>query len=486
MRKAIVIGAGIAGIAAAIRLSQKNYTVHVYESNNYPGGKLTSFQKGLYSFDAGPSLFTLPHLVTELFELCGENPNAHFEYKKLDSVCNYFWEDGTRFQMKGDLDTIVEDIHNAFDEPKSQVRKYLKSSQQKYELTSPIFLENSLHKISSLFNRQVFKALMQTHKLGVFSTLDSLNRKQFSDPKLIQLFNRFATYNGSSPYKTPGIMSMIPHLEMNIGTFFPKGGMRSITDSLVDLAQRQGVTFHYNNKIEQIVHDGQKVTGVKVNEDFIGGDLVVANMDVHAAYTNLLQNVKPPKRILAQERSSSALIFYWGIRKSFSDLSLHNILFSDAYQEEFDCIFNCSEIHEDPTVYINISSKYNTTDAPKDCENWFVMINVPSDTGQDWDAWIAQAKASILAKIKRILHVDIESLIECEEILDPRKIASKTSSYQGSLYGTASNNRFAAFLRHANFSNQIDSLYFCGGSVHPGGGIPLCLNSAKIVSNLID
>ena len=142
-------------------------------------------------------------------------------------------------------------------------------------------------------------------------------------------------------------------------------------------------------------------------------------------------------------------------------------------------------IYEDPTVYINITSKYNSEDAPASCQNWFTMINVPFDGGQDWDTLIAEARKNILTKVSRILGKDIESLIACEDILDPRSIDSKTSSHLGALYGTSSNNRMAAFQRHPNFSRKIKNLYFCGGSVHPGGGIPLSLLSAKIIDDLI-
>lgn len=142
-------------------------------------------------------------------------------------------------------------------------------------------------------------------------------------------------------------------------------------------------------------------------------------------------------------------------------------------------------IFHDPTVYLNISSKYKPDDAPEDCENWFVMINVPANTGQDWDSMIIEARLNILRKLTRILGEHVSDLILCESILDPWGIESNTSSYQGSLYGTSSNSKFAAFLRHPNKSPKISNLYFCGGSVHPGGGIPLCLLSAKIVSDLI-
>jgi phytoene dehydrogenase-like protein len=164
---------------------------------------------------------------------------------------------------------------------------------------------------------------------------------------------------------------------------------------------------------------------------------------------------------------------------------MHNIFFSKDYEHEFHSIFNENTVCDDPTVYINITSKHKPDDAPQAQQNWFVMVNVPPNKGQDWDALIALTKKAVLSKLSRLLKKDIEPLIINESILDPRSIESKTASYQGSLYGTSSNNRYAAFLRQANFSKQIQNLYFCGGSVHPGGGIPLCLLSAKIVSELI-
>jgi len=155
------------------------------------------------------------------------------------------------------------------------------------------------------------------------------------------------------------------------------------------------------------------------------------------------------------------------------------------YKAEFDHIWQQKNIYDDPTVYVNISSKLKPDDAPRNCENWFVMINVPANIGQDWDKLIADARINIIAKLSKSLGEDVSKLIISESVLDPRSIESRTSSYQGSIYGTSSNSKFAAFLRHANKSSKINNLYFCGGSVHPGGGIPLCLLSAKIVGDWV-
>ena len=214
-------------------------------------------------------------------------------------------------------------------------------------------------------------------------------------------------------------------------------------------------------------------------------EVVVNNMDMVNAYKTILKKQEQPKLLLNQPKSSSALIFYWGIKKVFSELDLHNILFSDNYPEEFAHIFKKGSIYSDPTVYINITSVYRPEDAPEGCMNWFTMINVPNNQGQDWDQLIQEARKAIIAKINRILKTDLEPLIAVEEILEPRTIESKTSSAHGALYGNSSNNKFAAFLRHANYSSKIKNLYFCGGSVHPGGGIPLSLLSAKITTEMV-
>jgi phytoene desaturase len=477
-KKAIVIGTGIAGLSSILRLLQKGYQVKAFETNDYVGGKITSFQSKGYRWDMGPSLFTMPQYVNELFELFGENPKDHFNYNKKEVLCNYFWEDGTTFSAKSDPSLFVKEVSQVFKIDPVIITDYLKKSKLKYDLTAPIFLEKSLHRWATYFSFSTIKALFNLAHLNLFDSLDQLNKRKLKHKKLIQFFNRFATYNGSSPYKTPGIMSMIPHLEMGLGTYFPHGGMHEISQSLYRLCQSKGAEFQLSNAVTEILHDGSKITGVVAGAQ-------ICNMDIYATYQRLLKDVIKPKKTLAQERSSSALIFYWGIKKTFKQLDLHNILFSESYEEEFKHIFERKTLIDDPTIYINISSKEEKKDAPEGCENWFVMINCPGNFNQDWDQIKRDARSNIIKKINRTLNVEIEDYIEGEEILDPLKIESKTSSHQGALYGASSNNQFAAFLRHPNFSNELKNLYFCGGSVHPGGGIPLSLLSAKIVSEQI-
>ena len=484
MKRVAIIGAGIAGIASAVRLSAKGYNVDVFEANRYAGGKLTDFKLGGFRFDAGPSLFTLPSLIDELFVYSKKKPKSYFQYLQKDVICQYFYADGTHLTAWSDVDRFAEEVEQKLKIPKQRVTKYLNRSEQKYNLTKGLFLEKSLHKYSTYFSKDTIKGIVNLFKLDIFKTLNQTNEDFFQNDKLVQLFNRYATYNGSNPYETPGIMSMIPHLEFGIGTYFPTKGMSSITNSLVKLAKENGAKFHFGKKVTAINHTNSKVEGIQLEGKNQSYDLVISNMDIVPTYRHLLKKVKHPEKVLNQPRSSSALIFYWGIKGTFSQLDLHNILFSKNYKKEFDELFQKKTIHDDPTVYINITSKEKSDDAPLGCENWFVMINTPPNEGQDWDTLIKSAREKVIEKINRTLKVDIEKLIIKEEILDPREIELKTSSYQGALYGASSNNRNAAFLRHANFSS-LKGLYFVGGSVHPGGGIPLCLLSAKITTNLI-
>lgn len=484
--KAIIIGSGVAGLAAATRLAIKGYRVSVYEKNSYPGGKLSVFEKDGYRFDAGPSLFTQPQNIVNLFQDAGEPVEKYLRYKPVDIACKYFFENGKLVNAYTNKEAFARELEDTTGEKASNLIRYLNQSEKLYRDVGDIFLNHSLHKSKTWLNRRIIKALQTVQFQHLFSTLNKVNSKNFDTAEARQIFNRYATYNGSNPYKAPGMLSLIPHLEQNLGTFYPEGGMISITNALYQLALKKGVEFHFNTPVQRIIHHNGHVRGIVANGENIAADIVVSNGDIFFTYQHLLNQPHRAKKILRHERSSSALIFYWGIGKEYTQLHLHNILFSKNYEAEFDHIFNKKTLYNDPTVYINITSKMEQGHAPAGKENWFVMVNTPSNTGQDWQSLLSQARSRAITKINEVLQTDIEPYIETEEILDPVSIEEKTGSYMGSLYGTSSNDRMAAFGRHPNFTSYMKGLYFCGGSVHPGGGIPLCMKSAEIVSNLID
>ena len=482
---ALIVGAGIGGIATSIRLAAQGYQVQVFEANPYPGGKLSEIQVGDYRFDAGPSLFTLPGQVEDLFALAGKATEAYFQYERLPVITHYFWPDGLRLQAHADLARFAQEVEAKTGEPGEQVLRLLRKSEELNDITSHVFLEKSLHKLSTFLAPETIRSIFQLHRIDAFRSMHRANASYFRDPRIVQLFDRYATYNGSDPYQAPATLNIIPHLEYNLGAYFPKGGMYQITQSLYRLALDLGVQYHLGTPVDQILVENGRAVGLRIGQARLAADVVVSNADVVPTYRRLLPDQPAPERTLRQPRSSSALIFYWGMRRSFPELDVHNIFFSDDYQEEFRYIWEKQSIFSDPTVYVNITSKRNPSDAPEGCENWFTMINVPCDQGQDWDALIPQARSRIIDKLSHMLGTDIGPLIEAEAILEPRTIQHKTSSYLGALYGSSSNNKFAAFLRHPNFSRKIDNLYFCGGSVHPGGGIPLSLLGARIVGDLV-
>jgi phytoene desaturase len=430
----------------------------------------------------------MPQYVDELFKMAEKEPSDYFQYQKLDVLCKYFYADGTKLTAYADTEQFGAEVSKTIGEPTSAIKKYAANSRNIYNITNHVFLERSLHPIKTFLRWPTLKSISRIRQIDATRTMHDANLNFFKDEHMVQFYDRYATYNGSNPYSAPATLNVIPHIEQHFGAYFPKEGMYSIATSLVELAESLGVKFNYHSRVDEIALERQRVKGIWVKDQLIEAEVVISNMDVWFTYHELLRTHPAlfPKKILSQERSSSALIFYWGINKQFPQLDLHNIFFSADYKAEFDHIWQQKDISDDPTVYLNISSKYKPDDAPASCENWFVMINVPANIGQDWDKLIAEARKNILNKLNKALGEDISQLIVCESILDPRGIESRTSSYQGSIYGTSSNSQFAAFLRHANKSSKIDGLYFCGGSVHPGGGIPLCLLSAKIVSDWVD
>jgi phytoene desaturase len=487
-----IIGAGIGGLATAVRLASKGHNVEVFEVNAYAGGKLSEFSlptEGgeIYRFDAGPSLFTMPMYVEELFQEAGVAIKEHFSYEKQDVVCAYFWDDGTCLTAWADMGKLTQEIESQLGVHESIAEKIFISAKKKYENAGSIFLENSLHKVKTWLTLKVAKSLVLMPTFDIFKTMNATHEKLTNNnPKLTQFLNRFATYNGSNPYRASGMLSVIPHFEHGIGCFYPNGGMYEITKAVYNLALLKGVTFHFNQKVNEIIVTEKKAVGIKTENgtEIKKFDRIVSNMDVYFTYKKLMPKEKYPEKTLNQERSTSGLIFYWGVKKQFPQLHLHNIFFSNDYKNEFECLDE-GDMCNDPTVYINISSKLTLTDAPEGCENWFVLINTPFNNGQqDWDEMVAKTRQNVITKISKILNLDFQQLIEVEDVLTPLSIEAKTASFAGSLYGTSSNSMMSAFLRHPNFSSDIENLYFVGGSVHPGGGIPLALLSAKIVSDI--
>ncbi|MBN1300703.1 MAG: phytoene desaturase [Melioribacteraceae bacterium] len=486
-KKVAVIGAGLGGLAAAIRLRVMGYKVSVYEKNQEPGGKASEIYDCGFRFDTGPSLVTMPFVLEELFKFAGEKIENFITLKKLDKLCRYFYPDGSVIDAYSDVQKFASEIEKNTTDSAGSVVAYLDYCRTIYNLSGELFLFKSFTEFSSIFNAKAFYTLLNILKLDTHRTMHRANSSFFNDGKTIQLFDRYATYNGSNPFKAPATLNIIQHVEYNMGGYVSSGGIYSIPKALTAVAENKGVEFNFNSEVNGIIRNGNRVTGIRVDGSEKLYDIVVSNSDVKNTYNNLLKdnNSRASKKYDDLEMSTSALVFYWGIKGNYPGLEIHNILFSEDYRKEFSDLFDAKIIPEDPTVYIYISSKFNGSDAPENCENWFVMINAPRNINQNWNYETEKARKHILRKIKNLLSIDVEADIITENILTPEILEKKTSSTGGSIYGISSNTRLAAFLRQRNRSGKYKGLYFTGGSAHPGGGIPLVLLSGKITADLI-
>jgi phytoene desaturase len=496
-----IVGAGLGGLAAALRLSAAGWEVVLFEKQEGPGGKAFSEQIGAYRFDTGPSLLTLASVFEELFEATGARLSDYLEIQRLETICHYFYPDGTRLRSYGDIERFAEELQQKAGEPRENVLRYFEYSRKIHQITSELFLRRSLHDPATYWSKRFFSSLMQLGRIDAMKTMDEANRRFFESPKVRQLFDRYATYNGSSPYKTPATLNIIPYVEYGLGGYAVLQGIYAIPKALERRARELGVEIRYQTTVRRIVtekggsglrgkgHRGKRrVTGVVTDEGFHPFDVVVSDADVKPTYRYLLEDPAAPllKRYERLEPSSSGMVFYWGVKREFPELGLHNIFFSSDYEREFAEIFDEGRAPTDPTIYVNITSKVTPKDAPPGGENWFVLINVPPDRGQEWEAQAERVRETVLRRLSLELGVEVEPLIEAEGRLLPPEIEVRTDSHAGSLYGISSNTKLAAFLRHPNRSPRYQGLYHCGGSAHPGGGMPLVVLSGMISAELIE
>jgi phytoene desaturase len=480
-----VIGSGIAGLAAAIRCQHQGFTVTVFEKNDSAGGKMNELNADGFRFDKGPTVLTKPEYVEELFELCGKHGSDHWNSKPVEPIFNYFFEDGTVVRSSKDPQKFAANVESNTEASALSVLKFLEQSETKHFLTDEVFLQCSLHKFKNYFNWSTLRGILNFGKVDVFRSMNSANSKQFADQKVVDIFNRYASYNGSNPYLAPATLNVIAHYEITLGTYFSEGGIHRIISILQALAEEIGVTFRFNSAIKEILTEGSRATAIRTENGQENFDLIVSNSDVYNTYKQLLPNLAAPKHFIERPRSSSVIVFYWGMNSRFPQLGLHNMFLTNDSKQEYEHLFGTGMLYEDPTIHLTISSKMNATDAPEGQENWSALISVPHDSGQDWNALVAQSRKRVIKKLNGILNTDIEPHIVFEEVLDPPKVNAETNAAFGAVFGNNSNSMFSAFLRHPNFSSQLENLFFCGGTAHPGPGIPLCLLSAKIVSNLI-
>ncbi|MCO6509891.1 MAG: phytoene desaturase [Aridibacter famidurans] len=486
MKKVVVIGAGLGGLSAACRLARDGNRVTVVEKNSGPGGKVNRVTASGFSFDTGASLVTMKHVFEDLFEYCGEDLADHLEFVPLDPICRYFWKDGTTLDTSTDIRRTETAIASFAPEDARALAGYLEASKKKYEIAERTFLSRSLNDLPRLLTPSNVPDLF---RISSTRTLDSYNSKYFSSKKIRQLFDRYATYNGSSPYESPATFALIPHVEFGLGAWYPKGGIYGIPTEIEALARRAGVEFRYSEPVEEIVIENGRVSGVRTAERLLDADAVVANSDAVDTCRRLIPGNHRQRYSDAKldtiEPSCGGFVILLGVRRKFEELAHHNIFFSEDYRAEFEAIFGTLTVPDDPTIYVCATSRTDATQAPDGCENLFILLNAPYTGVVDWEA-----EKEVLAErvIGMLESFGLEGLRESavyRETITPADFEKRYRANRGSIYGVSSNGILSAFMRFPNKSREIEGLYFAGGTTHPGGGMPLVLLSGKMAAEMI-
>ncbi|NBC67364.1 MAG: phytoene desaturase [Bacteroidetes bacterium] len=485
--KATVIGAGIGGLAVACLLAEKGYDVTLFEKNSTPGGKMQQYREKGYRFDTGPSLFTMPFILNKLFKTCGEDLYDYLSFSELEPLCRYFYPDGTLFDNYSEPEKSVNEIKSFAPGDADTYKKFLNYSKDLYQKTADAFLFNPLYDFSDLRDLN-FKDFLG---IDAFKTVSQKVDQQFTSPYLRKFFKRFTTYNGSSPFKAPATLNVIPHVELNQGGYYVNGGLYQIAESLHQLGEKLGVKFSFNTEVKKIIVEDDNITGIQEDDGSIySTDILFSNADATETILNLLPDQSISRRRKSKQQSiepsCSGFVLLLGCSKQWDQLKHHNIFFSENYEKEFEDIFDKKIMPEDPTIYIANTSYSDSNHAPKNSSNLFILVNSPYVDKQDWETIKNKYSSFLIKQLEERGIAGLNESIEIKKVITPKDFYEKHLSNRGSIYGTSSNSRMAAFLRPRNKERTFNNLYMVGGSTHPGGGIPLVIQSAFNAISLLE
>lgn len=485
-KEVCVVGSGLGALSGALRLAYLGFKVQLFEKNPQLGGKMNEYQEKDFRFDTGPSLLTMPFVVDELFHAIGLKREDYLSFRSIDPICKYFFQDGITFEASSDLIKMQQEIENKFTGQAKNYLNYLAYCRKIYETAAKVFLFTPLHELSKLMKLKHLPLLFKSFQIDPWRNVDRSTRSFFSDEHLIQIFNRYPTYNGSDPFRAPATLNIISYVEHEMGGYYIQNGMYQLVRTLEKIASDLGIQIDKNTRVDKIIHQDGVISGLKVNNETTKCHYLLCGADVIESYNTLIDGYPRRTQHLNQlEPSLSGMVFLWGLNRTYPELNLHNIIFSSDYESEFRQIFKELKAPDDPTIYISISAKIDRNHALQEGENWFVLLNMPYMTEeQDWQLISQRMREIVLKKLKQF-GFDIEQHIVVEKIITPADLYRLYASNRGSIYGISSNSKITAFRRPPNRNRDIKGLYFAGGSVHPGGGIPLVLLSGKMSAELI-
>jgi phytoene desaturase len=489
MKSVVVIGAGLGGLAAAVRLAHAGFPVTVLERNEYVGGKMGTLTLEGFTFDTGPSLLTMPFIVQELFASVGRKLEDYLQLDPVEPLCRYYWPDGSTLDASSVAAKMQQALARLNTHDAEAFPRFLDHGRALYKRAAPTFL---FQPFSSLDWRSLLRNvqhLPNLFKIDAGRTYNAAVASFFHDARVRQLFNRFATYNGSSPYRAPATLTMIPAIEFHFGGWYIRGGMYKLAQALERVANELGVRIITKTTVARIEVERRNVRSVITDTGEVHpADIVISNAD--AKHTETLLDPESRTNGRYRDPSLSGFVLLIGVKKRFPQLAHHTIFFSRDYRAEFDALCERGILPDDPTIYVCTTALSDLSHAPEGCSNLFILVNAPplrSGIGSelDWQKEAPRYRSVILQKLSSFGVAIHQNDIAAEATITPNDFAARFNALHGALYGMSSNSRMAAFLRPGNRSRQIGGLYFAGGSVHPGGGIPLVLLSGKHAVDLI-
>jgi len=480
--RAIVIGAGVGGLGAAVRLVGAGAEVLVLEAGERVGGKLGIERAEGHVFDTGPSLLTMPFTIADTLAAAGVDLQDRLELLPVAPLCRYRWSDGTLLDSACDPDAMADAVEALEPGAGAHWRDMVEQGRRTWELSLPLFLSEPFGSPLDLARRS--GTPVDPRDILAHTTLDRFAARRFADPRLRQLVERYATYSGADPARAPATMAVIPYAEAAYGAWHPAGGMHRIAEVLRDVAVERGAEVRTGTRVARVLVEGGRAVGVETADGARhAADCVIANCDAATLYGSLLDAPKQSRAIERAPASLSGFVLMLGIEGRSEGLAHHNIFFPRDYRGEFADVFDDPQPPHDPTIYLCNPAATDPACAPVGDESWFVLVNAPRHGPVDWDAAAERYQEHVLDRLDAL---GLEARARARVVLrrSPADLERLTGAPGGAIYGTASMGPRAAFLRPRNASPVAERLYLASGSAHPGGGLPLVLLSGKIAAQL--
>jgi phytoene desaturase len=488
MKTTVIIGAGLGGLAAGLRLAHAGHRVTVLEKNGTVGGKLNFWSEGGYSFDTGPTLLTMPFVVKDLFTSLGRNIEDYLTLIPVDPICRYRFADGTVLDASADLSATASAIGKLNEQDGRAFVRFLSHGGRIYRHATKPFLFTPFGSPGAGGFLRNLKYLPAIFNIDPLRTYNRAVTSYFQDERVVQMMNRFATYNGSSPYKAPATLAIIPYVEFSMGGWYVAGGMYGLARAMERLAAELGMEIRTKTEVTRVeIRRGTAVAVHCAGGESFPADVVISNADVLHSFGTIFRDNAVAGRFGRVEPSLAGFVMMLGVEADYPALAHHNIFFSADYREEFRQLFDLGLPATDPTVYVAASCKSDPRHAPPGHSNLFVLVNAPPLNDRvDWEERRESYADLVLRRLEDAGLAGLRQAVRVRSIVTPRDFAERYNAYRGSIYGTSSNGMAAAFLRPSNRLKEFDNVYFVGGSSHPGGGIPLVLLSGATVAGMVE